>query len=252
MKKRWLWPLAIVIGNAQANPAPDKELIIMTMAAGLVEMANVDGKIDPREEKLLAKEFPLQARSNPVAVFTLDQSDLVKSIKELNLNEKKRRGFFKFLALVALEDGTVVEAEKMLLQSHVKAHDSTLDVDGLLEAAKALQIILRHREISSNLKGIHDAQLKHHSAENEYVSAEPYPPLTSDGKRPWAAEQSGGFLKMGWAPNTPVAGTYWVKTNEPGFKAFGIIDVDGDGVFATYVSTNDEKKPKRRTKIDIH
>lgn len=44
---------------------------------------------------------------------------------------------------------------------------------------------------------------------------------------------------LGWEPDGPVRGAYWVELVDGGFVAHGIVDLDGDGVLAHYTAGND-------------
>ena len=61
------------------------------------------------------------------------------------------------------------------------------------------------------------------------------------GKTPrsWTKRQNKFNEVLGWTPAGKVRGKYWVEVINEGrnFRATGISDVDGDGVFATYVAT---------------
>ena len=96
-------------------------------------------------------------------------------------------------------------------------------------------------EVPVNLKGIKTAQLVYESEFDIYISAKPYPPQSSGATlKPWDESQAEGFSSVGWTPDGNVRGTYWVTTTSTDFTAYGIIDVDGDGQFATYVATKSQ------------
>jgi len=96
----------------------------------------------------------------------------------------------------------------------------------------------KHTEVPTNLIGIKIAELQYESNNDEYVACKKYP-RSSSGKKtqPWHKRNSGGFRTLGWMPDKDVQGQYWVTTTSTNFIATGIIDADGDGVFATYVAT---------------
>jgi hypothetical protein len=99
-------------------------------------------------------------------------------------------------------------------------------------------------EIPFNLRGIKTAQLAYDADFDMFVPVEAYPPLSDDNvPRDWLMEESGGFETIGWMPDPilgQVRGTYWVTTTQTNFTAWGIIDVDGDGEYATYKATKSE------------
>ena len=96
-------------------------------------------------------------------------------------------------------------------------------------------------EVPLNLEGIKQALEAYEVTYGVFVSAEPYPPKSSGMKsKQWIPASSGGFYSMGWKPDGDVRGTYWITTTTTNFTAYGIIDVDGDGEFATYKATTSE------------
>jgi hypothetical protein len=110
-------------------------------------------------------------------------------------------------------------------------------------------------EVPMNLKGIKTAEISYEANFDVYVSAEQYPPTSSGMKsKRWVYTDSGGFYTMGWSPDGDVRGTYWVTTseNEYNFTAWGIIDLDGDGVFATYKATKSENPNAPITPPDVY
>ena len=98
----------------------------------------------------------------------------------------------------------------------------------------------KRAEIPLNLKGIKMAQLAYQQEFDVYVSARPYPPYPSKTTQPWMRSASDGFAVMDWSPDGDVRGSYWVDVGPTNFTVTGICDVDGDGVFATYVATKSE------------
>jgi hypothetical protein len=118
-------------------------------------------------------------------------------------------------------------------------------IDGLTnEREKSAAINLspaNTNEVVENLKGIKTAELAYESYFDTFVSAEIYPPTEkNNAKRAWKVNESGGFRTMGWGPDNLVKGSYWVTTTTTDFTAYGIIDVEGDGSYATYTATKSE------------
>ena len=241
----------LFLNPAIAKPKAESDNSILFMAAALVKMAQQDGVIDSKEENLLKNEFPLQERANPVAVFTLDQSNLLNSIALLNLNDRKKRGFLTFLSLVALADGKVEPAEKEMLTNAIDALLPTLTPDSLFGSAKNLQYLILHRELKLTLKNIAEAQMLRGKNGESYISATLYPATNSRVPQPWVKSDSGNFKELDWTPPSEVVGMYWIDTNENGFDAKGIIDADGDGQFATYTANQENTSPKRETDSNI-
>ena len=95
----------------------------------------------------------------------------------------------------------------------------------------------KRSEIPSNLKGIKSAQIAYESDFDQFVNCSQYPSSPSKATQQWTVSNSGGFKTIGWRPDGDVRGSYWVVTSAVDFTAYGISDVDGDGVYATYMAT---------------
>ena len=106
-------------------------------------------------------------------------------------------------------------------------------------------------ELPANLNGIRTAELAYEAAFDTFIPASIYPAPLSKGSKEWISSSSGGFLILGWAPDGDVRGAYWVETNANDFRASAISDVDGDGVYATYVATK-STNPTLVTAPDIY
>ena len=88
------------------------------------------------------------------------------------------------------------------------------------------------------LNAIKTQELKHKQIHGSYVPFHEQPQRTSSqNPRPWTPliekDQQAFPLNI----QSPILGSYWVTVNENGFEAYGVIDSDGDGVFATYMAT---------------
>ena len=237
----------LLVPPAIAKPNDENNRSILLMAAALVEMAEQDGVIDQREEALLKQEFPLQERANPIAVFTLDKSDLIKSISSLNLNKRKSRGFLTFLGLVALVDERLSTEEKKMLDRARSVLDPKLSHEKLIASAKNLQRLILRREVKGTLKAIVSAQQYNEKQGIAYVPAAIYPTPSKSPIQNWIKADSGGFKDLNWTPPPKVAGAYWIVADERTFEVTGIIDADGDGSFATYIATKDSPSPTKTT-----
>lgn len=95
----------------------------------------------------------------------------------------------------------------------------------------------KRAELSSNLMGIKTAQIQYESEFGSYVACAEYPPRSKGQLMKWEPEKSGGFQTLDWTPDGNVRGSYSVKVTPNDFVATGVIDVDGDGVYATYTAT---------------
>ena len=108
-------------------------------------------------------------------------------------------------------------------------------------------------EVPMNLKGIKTAQIAYEGSFDTFVTIAPYPRKSSGKKtKQWVRGASGGFMTVGWSPDGDVRGTYWVTTTTTNFTAWGIIDVDGDGKFATYTATISENPNAPITPPDVY
>ena len=162
-----------------------------------------------------------------------------------------------FLPLASCFTATAASPDEKELQNLMeRAMIDLVYVDGLTQEESALIENLKskpspeEKEVLRNLKEIKTAEISYDSYNDVYLPAKPYPPKSSGEFRKWNAKESGNFEAMGFNPYTKVQGTYWVDVDEStySFTAYGIIDADGDGVFATYTATKTENpKAKKKT-----
>ena len=87
-----------------------------------------------------------------------------------------------------------------------------------------------------------------------YVRVDRYPSSPTKTTQQWSVGASGGFKTLDFRPDGDVRGSYWVEVSPDGknFTATGISDVDGDGVYATYVATKSENPNSPTTAPDIY
>jgi hypothetical protein len=88
-------------------------------------------------------------------------------------------------------------------------------------------------------------------AKGVYISAAPYPLAPSQEPQLWDSSLSGGFEILDFEPESSIRGSYSVTITEDDFQVLGISDIDGDGVFATYVATKD-KEPSLLTPEEVY
>ena len=110
----------------------------------------------------------------------------------------------------------------------------------------------KRAEIPMNLKSIKTAQLMYEQNFDVFVSASPYPPYPSKTTNMWVKSSSGGFATLDWQPDGDVRGSYWIEVSSTNFTATGISDIDGDGVYATYVATKSENPNSPTTHPDVY
>ena len=96
-------------------------------------------------------------------------------------------------------------------------------------------------EVPANIQAIRTAELAYDASFDEFISAPPAPTQPWEvGKeqRPWDWDTP-GFSTLGWAPDGMVRGSYWVEVVDRGtdFVVYGVTDIDGDGVAATFTAT---------------
>ena len=110
----------------------------------------------------------------------------------------------------------------------------------------------KRAEIPMNLKAIKTAQIMYESNFDVLVDCDQYPYFPTKTTQQWRVSESGGFATIGWAPDGDVRGSYWVETNNYDFTAYGVSDVDGDGVYATYVATKSTNPNSPITGPDVY
>ena len=106
---------------------------------------------------------------------------------------------------------------------------------------REMQNKMKRSELSVNLRMLQTMQHSYFAAKKSYVSATAYPPQTSTEPQTWVSAESGGFQELGFEPMGSVRGSYWVEVSKEGFTAYGISDVDGDGIYATYTATTSQE-----------
>lgn len=118
----------------------------------------------------------------------------------------------------------------------------------------SMQYRAKRSEIPVNLKGIKTAQIQYEANFSEFVPCSRYPYSPSKASQEWDITSSGGFERIGWAPDQGVRGVYQVEVINGGrnFRATGISDIDGDGVYATYVATKSENPTSPITGPDVY
>jgi len=111
---------------------------------------------------------------------------------------------------------------------------------------KEMQNKAKRSELPMNLKSIQTIQQMYFSENKIYVPVKAYPQKTSLEDQEWIITESGGFEPMG-----TVRDSYWVEVSKDDFTAYGISDVDGDGVYATYTATKAQEATLTTKKMCI-
>lgn len=102
-----------------------------------------------------------------------------------------------------------------------------------------MQYRAKRAEVPANVQAIQTAEMAYDASFDEFISA-PTAPAWDIGKHqsPWPRDAP-GFSTLGWAPDGEVRGAYWVEVVDGGndFIVYGVSDVDGDGIQATFTAT---------------
>lgn len=241
------------ISNVSANEDPVAEMkrlqellqplmIDIILADGLsveekqMAIPDIESIVDLTEEErvVLAKKVAMEMES-----FNKSNNSSEMSTTQGFL------GLLGQLYSLANMDANISEDELHRLETYrlAWAPNHTLE-DANAEAAKQAQKMryqAMESEVPITLKGIQFAQKQYEEQFDVYVPAEPYPPRRSGEEQThtWVSSESGGFKELGYEPSFgDVRGTYWVEVSNVDFTAYGVIDVDGDGVFQTYYATS--------------
>ena len=101
----------------------------------------------------------------------------------------------------------------------------------------SMQYKSKRAEVPMNLMRIKIAEVEYEQDYDVYVKCSAYPSTPTKTTQMWINVASGGFKTLDFRPDGDVRGSYMVSTTAYNFTATGISDVDGDGVYATYVAT---------------
>ncbi|MAA78839.1 MAG: hypothetical protein CL916_06230 [Deltaproteobacteria bacterium] len=239
----WLASLSL---SAHAEPLQQQTMV--TIAASLVEMASQDGVINDKERTLLATKFPLKEQVDPVLVFTLDRSNLPEIMGTLDISTQQKEGFLHFMGLIALVDGQITNQEKKYFMQHKavfpdpKIQNSDIQ-EYFMQSQKILNRI-QHEPMLETMRELAKAQKKYHKIHKRYLSTKICPQQTASSTISWK-ECKAQFANFPWVAPDSVQGSYKMEGTKNAFVITGTIDIDGDGVSATYVSTHTAPSPKR-------
>lgn len=109
----------------------------------------------------------------------------------------------------------------------------------------------KRAELPSNLNAIKTAQLGYYAAFDTFVAcgsretAEAHLRSgNSKAARDWREHDGAGgcWFELGWEPDGPIRGAYWVEVSDGGehFTAWAISDIDADGELAVYRTSDTE------------
>ena len=117
--------------------------------------------------------------------------------------------------------------------------------------SKEMMYEAKRAEIPQNLRAIRVAEVAYESEFDVYVKCSAYPTTPTKTTQQWTKSASGGFKTIDFMPIGDVRGSYMVSTAQFNFTATGISDVDGDGVYATYITTK-SMNPTLITPPDVY
>jgi len=125
----------------------------------------------------------------------------------------------------------------------------------LIDNYNAMNFKAMRAEVPSYVDGIKTAELAYDAAFDAFIEVpDPHPrDLGWLDSTPASWSSGTNFDTLGWAPDGMVRGAYWVELVDGGtdFIVYGVSDVDGDGLAATYTATK-STNAMLLTPIDIY
>jgi len=205
------------------------------MVKGMVELYGIDAS---DEDKTKAKENgqnlqPLSEKERKA--LAQQMRDSLKRIQDIGSEERAK--FVGLLILSSTRDGKQSDAEKAALETYRSIIAPEFSMEKCVAEAeketKKMQYKVKLIEVPVNLKGIQTGQKYYFESMGKYVAADLYPPKPTENFS-WDEKKSGGFAELGWSPPGNVRSSYSITVTKDNFVATGIIDADGDGVYATF------------------
>jgi type IV pilus assembly protein PilA len=101
----------------------------------------------------------------------------------------------------------------------------------------------KRAEVPGYVDGIKTSELAYNAVYDTFVAAgsreEAEAELRGNSSVRRAWNGGGGWDSLGWSPDGPMFGAYWVEVSPDGldFTVHGLCDVDGDGEYAEYTAT---------------
>lgn len=103
---------------------------------------------------------------------------------------------------------------------------------------RMMQYRAKRAEVPLNVSGIWTAEIAFNSTEDGFITL-PLNPSSTPTKDTRPFDASGTeWRTLGWEPDGPVRGSYWVTTTSTQFTVYGISDVDGDSVQCQYTASD--------------
>ena len=221
------------------------------------QLADVDGMV-LQEAELLQKNIKSLTPTSYMTAETCKEKDAKTDLQAFARNFKEIF-FTSTLFEMALADGDVSKKEIQFLKTWAPIFEvpfagekSFTEIIG--KQKKLEELKSKRAAIPQNLRKLKTAQIAYMQEWDMYIQAAPYP--SPEKKRPtkWVVDESGGFAIIDFKPSNSdaVNATYWVDIGPTNFTATGIIDADGDDVYATYISTKSVNPNSPITPSDVY
>lgn len=271
MKKLFSLSLASTILFSFSKVYAQQSMGPLEMICTTQTVLHADKKVTPTEKKLFKQTTNLPSQTIDEIVSQSCSIPLEFLLEEVS--HKDRDSKVKLLAYVSAlmhYDGQIQPQEKELAIQFLRwtINDSNApqpDPTVLLTLSKTTALHLKRikeeyfpltfdqkrEDIVNKLKMIVQAQISYEDSYGEYVSCKPYPEKPSVDLQAWDVEKSGGFRNILMDPPESARASYSVTTSKSGFTVKAISDLDGDGVYATYIATKDEA-PTRTTPPTVY
>jgi hypothetical protein len=123
----------------------------------------------------------------------------------------------------------------------------------LSEILRLDTLAYQRAECASNVDGIRTAEMGYDAAFVEFIAISRHPREVPDADLVVWETGNEGFEKLGWRPDGPVRGVYWVELTDDGtdFRVHGLCDVDGDGVRSHFWITKKRSWSVMETPEDV-
>ena len=233
---------------------------------------HADGSFSEKEKQIL--ENSLRISSTDLQTMKQDCMTSPKQLlKDLQTESENYDAVMVLVisAYIAKADGEVQPTESKLIEDFLETFNKKREIQPLLDIcegelsdeivnkvisvysfSESLTYKAKRAEVPMNLKAIKTAQISYMQDYDVYVRCAAYPSVPSKEPQKWDVSASGGFKTIDFQPSENVRGSYMVATTPTNFTAIGIIDVDGDGVYATYIATKSENPNAPITAPDVY
>ena len=234
------------------------EPLMKTMALDLISIDGLNGEekqmLDALGglERVLTDEERQQLASRMAKLLVPPKSINGQDLKTLTM---MKSGMIGAMFALLTKDGKESASEVAALEVYRSVIVPEVSLDQCREYAlnemKTMQNKSKRAELTWNIRAIKTAQIAYDASFDTFVPADLYPPK-GPGLKDWEASKSGGFNVIGWQPDGQVRGSYKVDVAGYDFTVTGIIDADGDGVYATYVATKSTNPMAPTTPLDVY